>query len=265
MRSQCRCQNAGPVCPLWLTSSIRNQKGILQEWLSSSALCTMCCNNLSYKSQWQGLQWYGPDMKGKAAIFQPSTNKERECLATKATQNSRNREQVRDNPMHELIGKGEKKTIMNEGGGLESPFTTLKSFPSVWHYSLIWTDVGGFALYSICYLTRDKGVPAARAICPFTATQTLPPCLQWSLLTTFWTPVEKSRKNVTNSPIHQYIDNICLYIMFFIIHYLSPNGLPGILNRSQWGNSGPFLPNEPVTTTAWDYAEKKRDEHPRVI
>lgn len=70
-------------------------------------------------------------MKGKAAIFQPSTNKEREFLATKATQNSRNREQVRDNPMHELIGKGEKKTIMNEGGGLESPFTTLKSFPHV--------------------------------------------------------------------------------------------------------------------------------------
>lgn len=25
------------------------------------------------------------------------------------------------------------------------------------------------------------------------------------------------------------------------------------------------MPNEPVTTTVWDYAEKKREEHPRVI
>lgn len=40
-------------------------------------------------------------------------------------------------------------------------------------YSLIWTVSGGFVLNSIHYLTKDKDVPAARASCPFTGTQTL--------------------------------------------------------------------------------------------
>lgn len=147
----------------------------------------MCHNNLSYKSQWQGLQWYGPGTTGKAAIFQPSTNKQREFLATKATQNSRNREQVRDSPTHELIGKEEKKTIMNEGRGLESPFITLKSFRNVWHYSLNWC----WGVCSLLHMLLDQRqrCPSSQSYLSFHCNSN-PPSLQSSFLTIFWTPVE---------------------------------------------------------------------------